>query len=241
MRREVDRGHHLRARVAHRRGHRAQALLELLVDDRPALVADAAQLGAQRRRRRDRARREPLELGLLEVGVELGLGQPGQEHAAHRRGVGGEAGADIDGDGHDARDRHAGDVDDVRAVEHGQRGGLAHLGHERLEVGLGHLGQAQAGQIGVAELEHARAEAEVAGVGAHVAEVDQREQEAARGGAAHARAAGDVGERELARVGVEGPDDLQAPLQRLDEVAHPSSSSVRCAIANAALAAGTPA
>ena len=79
-----------------------------------------------------------------------------------------------------------------------------------LEVRLGHLGQGQARQVGVAELEHARAEAEVAAVGAHVAEVDEREQEAARGGAGQAGAAGDVGERELARVGVEGPDDRQA-------------------------------
>ena len=68
---------------------------------------------------------------LREVGVELALGQPGEQHAAHRRGVGGEARADIDGDGHDARRGTRADVDDVRAVEHGHRGRLVHLGDER--------------------------------------------------------------------------------------------------------------
>ena len=76
-------------------------------------------------------------------------------------------------------------------------------------------------------------------VAAHVAEVDQREQEAARGRAREVRAAGDVRQRQLGVVGAERADDGQAALQGLDEVAH--SSSVFWAIAIALLAAGTPA
>jgi hypothetical protein len=108
---------------------------------------------------------------------------------------------------------------------------------------LGHLGQAEAREVGIAELEHTRAQAEVAAVGAHVAELGEREQEPARRRAAEARPPRDVGQRQLGRLGVEGPDDLEPTLQRLDEVAHASSSSSStcCAIANAAFAAGTPA
>ena len=109
---------------------------------------------------------------------------------------------------------------------------------------LGDLGQAQARQVRVAEVEHARGEREQAAVGADVAEVGEREQEAARGGAREAGAAGDVGERQLRVVGAERADHREAALQRLDEVlaalAH-SSSSVFCASATALLAAGTPA
>ena len=110
---------------------------------------------------------------------------------------------------------------------------------------LGDLGQAQARQVRVAELEHARREREVLAVAAHVAEVDQREQEAPRGRAREVRAAGDVGERQLRVVGAERADDRQAALERLDEVlaSHLAtrSSSVFWAIAIALLAAGTPA
>ena len=139
---------------------------------------------------------------------------------------------------------HAADVDDLVAVEHRHRARLAHLGGEPLEVRLGDLGQAQARQVRVAELEHARGERELLAVGAHVAEVGEREQEAARGGAGEAGAAGDVGERELGVLGAERADHREPALERLDEVlaalAH-SSSSVFWAIATALLAAGTPA
>ena len=117
-----------------------------------------------------------------------------------------------------------------------------HLGGEPFQVRLGDLGQAQAREVRVAEVEHARREREQAAVGADVAEVGEREQEAAGGGAREPGAAGDVGERQLRVLGAEGPDDRQAALQRLDEVLAPqSSSSVFCASATALLAAGTPA
>ena len=192
-----------------------------------ARAVSGRDLGARRGRRRARS-----------------SGSAGQQDAAHRGRVGREAGADVDRDAHDrgswgrgrrrrSRRRRARDTE--------RR--LAHLGGEPLEVRLGDLGQRQAGQVRVAELEHARREREVLAVGAHVAEVGQREQEAAGGGAGEAGAAGDVGQRQLGVVGAEGADHRQPALERLDEVLTPRSftPSVFWAIATALLAAGTPA
>src|SRR5688500_208755 len=107
---------------------------------------------------------------------------------------------------------------------------------------LGDLGQAETGEVGVAELEHARREREAPAVGAHVAEVGEREQEAPGGGAGEAGAARDIRERELGVLRPEGADDGEPALERLDEVLAPqSSSSVFWASATALLAAGTPA
>ena len=47
MRGDVDGGDHAAVAAADGRGDGAQALLELLVDERPALGADAVELGAQ--------------------------------------------------------------------------------------------------------------------------------------------------------------------------------------------------
>ena len=213
VRGDVDRGDHAAARVADRRRDRAQALLELLVDQRPALLADRA--------RARRAASSALSIARAvsgrisarcEVGVERRR-QRREQDAAHRGRVGREARADVDRDAHDARGGDAADVDDLVAVEHRHRAGLADLRREPLEVRLGDLGQAQARQVRVAELEHARGQREVLAVAAHVAEVDQREQEAARGRAREVRAAGDVGERQLRVVGAEGADDRQAALE----------------------------
>ena len=52
----------------------------------------------------------------------------------------------------------------------------------------------------------------------HVAELDQREQEASGGGPRQAGAPADVAEREPRVLAVERPDHRQATLERLDEV-----------------------
>ncbi len=186
---------------------------------------------------------ERADVGAGEVGVELVVGECREQDPAHRGRVGREAGADVDRDAHDPAGGDAADVDDVVAVEHGHRARFADLGGEPLEVRLGDLGQAQAREVRVAELEDARGQRELLAVGADVAEVGQREQEAARGGAREAGAAGDVAQRELGVVGAERADDGEAALERLDEVVAPvgHSSSVLWAIATALLAAGTPA
>ena len=88
-----------------------------------------------------------------QVRVQPGVGLGGEQHPAHRRRVGGEPGADGDRHRHDPLGRDAGDVDDVAAVEFGDRGRLVDLLDELLQVRHGDLGEGQAGQVGVAELE----------------------------------------------------------------------------------------
>ena len=64
-------------------------------------------------------------------------------------------------------------------------------------------GQRQAGQVGVAQPEHPRREPEPLAVLAHVAQVDEGEQEPPRRGAGQAGGARDLAERQL---GVCGPN-----------------------------------
>ena len=70
---------------------------------------------------RHRARRQRPSSHARQVGVERLVGQAGEQDAAHRGRVGREARADVDRHGHDPRDGHARDVDDVVAVEHRHR------------------------------------------------------------------------------------------------------------------------
>ena len=142
--------------------------------------------------------------------------------------------------------RDAADVDDVVAVEHATPSSTR---APRRRAARGAARRSRAGvrlrQVRVAELEHARGERELLAVGADVAEVGEREQEAARGGAGEAGAAGDVGQRELGVLGAERADHREPALERLDEVLAAARSqlapSVFWAIATALLAAGTPA
>ena len=66
---------------------------------------------------------------------------------------------------------------------------------------FGDLGQGAAGQVGVAEFQDLRGEGEQAPVVAHVAEVDQGEQDAAGAGAVQAAGLGHFGEGEFRAFG----------------------------------------
>jgi hypothetical protein len=160
----------------------------------------------------------PVKLDLLQSLRELLRGQRGEQHATHRGDERGQPRSDRQRDRHDPPRRHAHDVDDVGVVEHRHRGGLVQLVHERLHVRLGDLGEAEAGQVRVAEVEHTRAQREAPVLETHVAELDQRQQEAAGGGPGQTGGRRDVGEAQVAVLGVEGADDRQAALERLDEV-----------------------
>ena len=214
----IDGGDHSPATIADRRCDRAQALLELLVDDRPAPRPDPVELGAQVLCARHGVRGEPREVHALEVGVQLIGGQPGEQNPAHRGGVSGEPRADVDRDGHDARHRHAGDVHHVLVVEDRDRRRLADRGDQPLEVRLGDLGQRDAREVGVAQLEHPRAEREAAVVCMHVAEIREREQKAPRRGPCQPGLGCHLGERELGPLGAEGADYPQPAVERLDVV-----------------------
>ena len=167
------------------------------------------------------------ELDGGEVVVEPVVVLAGEEDASEGGGEGGVAGADVDRDREDAFGGGVGDVDDVGAVEDGERGRLAELVGRVPQMRQRDLGEPQARQVGAAELEDLGAEPELAAVDADVAEVDEGEQEAAGGGAGEAGRAGHVAERQRRVVGVEGADHGQTPLQRLHEIRLPIGQADR--------------
>src|SRR5664280_2491025 len=108
------------------------------------------------------------------------------------------------------------DVEDLRAVEHGEAdrvgGALAQL----FQVGLSVLAQAGRVERRHAEVGDAQAEAVLArGALLEVAEREQRDHVAVRRGAAHPELVGDVGDAEHRALGREAAEDRQTTLERL--------------------------
>ena len=117
----------------------------------------------------------------------------GEQHAAHRGRVGGEARADVDRHAHDPRDRHAARRRRCRSPSSTDtEEDSCTSATRRSRCGSAISGSVEARQVGVAEVEHARREGELRAVAAHVAEVGEREQEAPRGGAGQPGRARDV-------------------------------------------------
>ena len=88
-----------------------------------------------------------------------------------------------------------------------------------LHVRLGHLGQAHAGEVRVAQLQHPGAQREVAAVASDVAQLHERQQEPPGRGPGEAGGPGHLRQRQPGMLGVERADHRQPPVQRLDEVA----------------------
>ena len=79
--------------------------------------------------------------------------------------------AEAERDRHDAPRRHARDVDDLAALDDAGRTAFAEFGAERLHHRDGNVPDVDGRQIGEAEFEDARGEAEPLAVGADVAEL----------------------------------------------------------------------
>ena len=204
--------------VADRRGGRAQAALELLVDDRVALAAHAVELVAQRGHGGPGGGRQRGQLDALQVAVELVGVQAGEQDAAHARRVGRQPRSDRHGHVHDARRRYAGHAQRLVAVEHGHRAELVGRLHQLLQVRAGDVGQRQPRAIAVPEVEQLGREREPAPVAAQVAELLEREQCAPGARARHPDRPRDLGEREPAARMPERGDDGQPALDGAHEV-----------------------
>ena len=133
--------------------------------------------------------------------VDLLGGQRGQQHLAQRGLQGREPGADLHGQRHDLGHGDPGDVDDVGAVELGDRAGLAGPRGQPLQVRAGHLPQPHRADVGHAQLEHPRGEREAGAVGAHVAQLLQGEQDPPGGRAGQPGRGGHLGQRHGLRPG----------------------------------------
>ncbi len=86
----------------------------------------------------------------------------------------------------------------------------------------GDFRQRQARQVRVPELQDPGTEGEQSPVRAYVAELDERDEETTCGSSGESGDAGDLAQRQLAVLSVEGTDDRQAALERLDEVESPT-------------------
>lgn len=204
--------------VPQRSRHRTDAPGQLLVGHRPAPRAHLPQLrlpfgpGGVPHRLQARA------AGLGEDPGRLVGRQRGQQDLAQGGGQCGEAGADLHGEGHDLGHGDPGYVDDVRAVELGDRAGLVRALHQPLQVRAGHVPQSRRADVGDAEVQDTRGQHETAGLLAYVAQLGQGEQDPACGRPGQPCRGRHVGQRHHRLPGPEGGDDLQAPGQRLDEI-----------------------
>jgi hypothetical protein len=156
---------------------------------------------------------------LRQEALDRVLRQGRQQHAAVRRAVGRHARARLQRRRHQppgADRRHA---HQLVVVEHADRGRLAQRIRQPVQRRLGDARQARRMQVGLAQAQHRRRQREQLVLVAHVAEVGQRDQVAARGGARQAGGLGHFGDRQARALLVEGFDHLQALFEAADEVA----------------------
>src|SRR5260221_10961864 len=94
VRARVEGGDHFAANADDGNGDRAQAQLELLVDDREAVAAGRFDRRAKAFLAHHAMGRMPRGFQLEEVGLEVVGGEAGEQHGAERRAVRGKAAAD---------------------------------------------------------------------------------------------------------------------------------------------------
>ena len=193
-----------------------QSLLQLLVDDGPALPADGLEDVPQLGLVIDRAIGEPRVRHQREQRVQLGLGEVGEEHPPLGGRVRRQPAADGDRQRHEALGLDARHVEDLRAVK--DRDGRRFPGplRERLEVGAREVPRVRAtGRVRLRELEDVRREPEHAPVPAHVAEVKEREEHPPDRRAREAGPFGELADRERGGVLGEGGHHGQSALEGL--------------------------
>ncbi len=189
--------------------------LQFLIVLRPAARAD---VGNQRLQLVDvghGAARARFQRGVAQHAVERVVIEPRQQHAPHRRAIGRQPAADGQVDRHDLACRHAQHVDDLGAVEHGDRAAFMHRLRERLHDRLGQVPERHRGQVGEAEIEDLGREPELAAIGLHIAQPHQREQDTPRAGPREAAGLGDLGQRLGGVAGVERADHGQPACEGL--------------------------
>lgn len=189
-------------------GEGAESDLVLLIAEGVAVAADVAEEKAKLLDGVNGAGGMGGEDDAGQVLLELLRRKVGKEDAAHAGAVGGQAAADVEVDCHDAVDGGASDVDDIVAVEGGDREGLAERGRHALEDRLRCTGESVGCGVGVGEGEHTRTEGVAGAVfRAGEAEFGEGVKAAADGGAGEAGANAELGDRHLWILLSESLDD----------------------------------
>ena len=177
LRIDVDRSDDAPLPVMDRSRHGAQPLLELLIDERPALPPHLQQLGSQPLGIDHRSRGQRAENRRLQEPVEPLVALSSEEDAAERGCERRVAGSDRHRHREDAPGGDVRHVDDPIPVEDRRGRRFAHRADEPSQVRQRRIGQRQPGEVRPAELEHARAQLERPSLGPHVAEAGERQAE----------------------------------------------------------------
>ena len=160
----------------------------------------------------------PARLGSARTASSSSGARPASSTLPREVGRRREAGADAHRERDDLRDRDPGDVDDVRAVELRDRARLLGAAHERLHVRARDVPQAEGLHVGHAELQDPRRQGEGPVVGPHVAQRDERAQDAPCRRPREPGPPGHLGQRHAGPVGGEGLEDVETARDGLDEV-----------------------
>ncbi len=212
----ADGRHHASAGVSHGDRQPANGRIELAVDPGVAPLGDGLQFPLEGLGIGDRAVGEAAPLDPPQHRLARLRRQRREEDAAQRDHVRGQPAADAQVGRQDAAGRLAQDVDDLAAVEYGERAGFLHLRAQVFEHALRLAPVGQRAEIGHAERQCARLELEVAPVRLAVIEFRQRRQEAAGGRPVQPRREGDLGQRVPTRRAAQRLDHLEPARQRPD-------------------------
>ena len=171
-------------------------------------------LGSERALLDDRPRRVALGHEARKIPGQLVAGQGAEEHAPHRRAVGGKTARHGQPNGQDPLRGGARDVDDVVAVEDGEGAGLVQPVGHAFEDGLRDARRGRRREIRVAQRQHARPELVGAARGGRIPEHRQRVQTPPGRRARDPDFPGHLGDRERPAAGAERADHRQATLER---------------------------
>ena len=118
---EMERDHPTADKLLASAQQQLDGLRQFLIDNGESLHPDAIQFGPQVRLVHNRVRRVPHELDARQEPRTDGLVGVGHQHASHGRGGRRQAAAHREPDRQDAAGGRARDIDDLVAVEHGER------------------------------------------------------------------------------------------------------------------------
>jgi 4-hydroxybenzoate 3-monooxygenase len=182
----LSRAHHIERRqrlplhVAQRHGQRVDAQLVAVarqaVVSLPHLLNQGLELGSLH----FGLRRDAGQLTALEPSREVGLGQVGQQHPPGRRGVRGQACAQVQAIGQvPHRFGHActaGHDHALIAIQHHRTESRLRLRGQTVERGLQRARQARSGHVTARQAQHPRRQPVMAAIGVQIPQLGQREQ-----------------------------------------------------------------
>ena len=195
---DVQGRQYLAGSVVHRYGNRTQPLLQFLIDNAPALLADFLQAFKQRLGGVQGATGFGLELSMGQVFVEGHIIKGCQQNTPHRRAIRRQTTAHRKVDGNQPLGGgRTGDVEDVVTFERRHVAGFVQLLAHAVQIRLGRHRQWCRRQIGMAEGQHFGQQGIGPAIGGGIAQFDQRIQATPYSGARDLGSMADLRNRQV--------------------------------------------